>query len=168
MLAGPDAQHHLLVCEHGRHGVHATGKGLPEKNDVRSDALVLYAQQFARPRKALFRSHMVQHQVRPDTVGEPHRLDLIADKQDVMLRAKRADLAKVSLWRDDDPSFALDGLEEDCSDILAMELERSSDIFNFAKSDGVNCIAVMVCWTHACKVRAETSSTFRVCAHAGK
>jgi hypothetical protein len=43
MLAGPDAQHHLLVCEHCGHGVDATGEGLSEKNDVRSDALVLYA-----------------------------------------------------------------------------------------------------------------------------
>ena len=49
MLAGPDAQHHLLVCEHCRHGIDATGKGLSEKNDVRSDALMLYAEQLARP-----------------------------------------------------------------------------------------------------------------------
>ena len=49
MLAGPDAQHHLLVCEHCRHGVDATRKGLSEKHNVRSDALMLYAEQLARP-----------------------------------------------------------------------------------------------------------------------
>jgi hypothetical protein len=166
VLAGPDAQHHLLVCEHGRHGVHATGEGLSEKNDVRSDALVLYAQQFARSRKALSDRTCLASSSSGHW-GAPHRLDLIADEQDVMLRAKRADLAKVSLWRDDDPCFTLDGLDEESSDVLAMELERSSDVSNFTISDGANCIAVMVRWTHACKVRAETISTFRVCAHAG-
>lgn len=53
VLAGPNAQHHPLVSEHCGHGVHAAGECLPEKNDVRSDALVLYAQQLARPRKTL-------------------------------------------------------------------------------------------------------------------
>jgi len=84
-----------------------------------------------------------------------------------MLRAKRADLAEVSLRRDDDPCFTLDGLDEECGDVFAMELERSPDVFNFTISDSVNCIAVSVRRTHARKVRAETVSTVRVCAHAG-
>ena len=53
MLAGLDTQHHLPVCEHGRHGIDTTGEGLSEKNDVRSDTLVFYGQQLARSRKAL-------------------------------------------------------------------------------------------------------------------
>lgn len=48
MLAGLDAQHHLLVREYGRHGVHATRQGLSEKDHVRPDALVFYTQQLAR------------------------------------------------------------------------------------------------------------------------
>jgi hypothetical protein len=48
VLAGLDAQHHLLVCKHGRHGVHTTGESLSEKDNVRSDALVFYTQQLAR------------------------------------------------------------------------------------------------------------------------
>ena len=48
VLAGLDAQHHLLVREYGRHGVHATRQGLSEKDHVRPDALVFYTQQLAR------------------------------------------------------------------------------------------------------------------------
>jgi hypothetical protein len=113
--------------------------------------------------------HSLASNSRPDTSpwGAPHRLDLIADEQDVMLRAKLADLAKVSLRRDDDPCFTLDGLDEECSDVLAMELERSPDVFNFTISNGAGCIAVLVRRTHAGKVRAEAISAVWVCAHAG-
>lgn len=168
MLAGPDAQHDLLVREHSGHGVHATGECLPEKDDVRSDALVLYAQQLACPRKALSRSHACSVASSSGYLGAPHRLDLITDEQDIVLRAERADFAKVSRWRDDDPCLALYGLDKECSDVLAMQLERSSDVLNFAISDGVNRIAVMVRRTYACKVRSKAISTFGVCTHAGQ
>ena len=83
-----------------------------------------------------------------------------------MLRAKLADLGKVSRGRNDDPCFALDGLDEECSDVLAMKLERSANVFNFTISNSVNRIAIMVCRTHAGEVRTEAISTFRVGAHA--
>ncbi len=84
-----------------------------------------------------------------------------------MFRAECADLAKVALRRDNDPCFSLDGLDEECSDVLSMEFERSPDVCNFTISNGVNCIAVMVCRTHAREVRAEPSSALWVGAHAG-
>src|ERR1700761_8545531 len=86
----------------------------------------------------------------------PHRLDLITDEQDVMLRAKLADLEKVSRGREDDPCFALAGFDEECGDLLAMELERSPNVFNFTISNSVNRITIMVRRTHAGEVRAET------------
>lgn len=96
-----------------------------------------------------------------------HRLDLIDDEQGVMLCTKFADLGKVSFRWDDNSCFTLDGLEEDCCDVLAIKLERSSDVFNFAISNGASRIAVLVRRTYAGEVRAESISAVWVCAHAG-
>jgi hypothetical protein len=84
-----------------------------------------------------------------------------------MLRAKFADLAKVSLRRDDDPCFTLDGLDEDCGGFLAIELERSPDVFNFTISNSASCITILVRRTYAGEVRPEAISAVWVCAHAG-
>ena len=80
-----------------------------------------------------------------------------------MQRAKLADLGKVSLRRDDDPCFALNGLNEERSDVLSMELESSPDVFDFTISNKANRIAILVCRTYTGKVWAEGIS---VCAHA--
>jgi hypothetical protein len=84
-----------------------------------------------------------------------------------MLRAKLSDLAKVSLGRDDDSCFTLDGLYEDCGGFLAIELERSPDVFNFTISNSPSCITVLVRRTYSGEVRAEPISAVWVCAHAG-
>lgn len=83
-----------------------------------------------------------------------------------MLCTKLADLAKVSLRRDDNSCFTLDGLEEDCCDVLAIKFERTPDVFNFTISNGASHIAVLVRRTYAGEVRSESISAVWVCAHA--
>jgi hypothetical protein len=96
----------------------------------------------------------------------PHSLNLIADEQDIVLRAQLADLAKVSRGRENNSRLSLNRLEKDRSDVLAMQLERSSDVVNLTISDGTDCIAVTIIRTHALEEWTESIPTLGVCAHA--
>jgi hypothetical protein len=93
-------------------------------------------------------------------------LDLIADEQDVVLRAQLADLAKVPRGGDDDPSFPLNRFDKERSNVFAMQLERSSDVVDLTISDGPDRIAITVFRAHALEVWPETIPALRVRAHA--
>jgi hypothetical protein len=43
VLARSDAEHHVLIREHGGYGIHASRESFAEENDVRADAFVFYA-----------------------------------------------------------------------------------------------------------------------------
>jgi hypothetical protein len=83
-----------------------------------------------------------------------------------MLGAQLADLAKVSHGRDNDSRLSLNWFEKNRSDVLSMELESPSYVFDFTISDGMDCVAIAVIRTHALEVWPESIPTLRVCAHA--
>jgi urease accessory protein UreE len=80
--------------------------------------------------------------------------------------AQLADLAKVPQGWDNDTRLSLNWLDKDRGDVLAMQLERSPEVFNLTISDGTDCVAVTVIRTHALEVWSESIPTLRVCAHA--
>jgi hypothetical protein len=56
MLARPYTKHDILIREHSGYRIHAPRESFSEKDYVRANAFVLYAQHFARPAKALIES----------------------------------------------------------------------------------------------------------------
>lgn len=108
------------------------------------------------------------HRFSTAATGRPvtDRLNLIANEQDVVLRAQLPDLAKISVRRDDDSRLSLNWLNKERSDILAMQLERSSNVFDLAISDGLDRVAITVRRTHTIEVWPKSIPAFWVCAHA--
>jgi len=62
--------------------------------------------------------------------------------------------------------LSLNRFKENRSDILAMELKGSSDVFNLPISDSTDCVAITEIRANAFKVRPKSLSTLRVRAHA--
>lgn len=55
-------------------------------------------------------------------------LDLIGDQQDVILGAEISDLLQVSIFRDNNATFSLDGLDTDGADV-GVRLEHPLKVF---------------------------------------
>ncbi len=76
----------------------ASAEGFAEDEDVGMDAFVLAGECKS---------------------GSPETcLDLVGDEQDVVLGADFADLFEVTVWRDDDPRFALDGFDQEANGVF--------------------------------------------------
>ena len=101
--AGLDRQHHVPPSEHARDRVHATRESFAQQHHIRLDPAPLVAQHLPRARNA--------------------RLYLIADEQNVVLVAQRADLGEVVVCGDHDAGFALNGLDENGADLGAVSLK---------------------------------------------
>jgi len=43
MLARSDAEHHVLIGQHGGYGIHASRESFAEENHVRANAFMFYA-----------------------------------------------------------------------------------------------------------------------------
>ena len=93
MLPGLQCPEHVVVREHGRHGIEAAGQGLAEQRHVRLDAFVLLGEQLAG-------------------AAEPG-LNLVEDQHHVMRGAEFADPREIARWWNDDAGLALDRLDEE-------------------------------------------------------
>jgi hypothetical protein len=93
-------------------------------------------------------------------------LYLITDEQDLVLCTQLADLTKVSLGRDNDSCLSLNGFDEECSNMFAMQLKRPSNVINLAISDGLDRIAVTVHRPNTLEVWSESIPALRIRAHA--
>eukprot|EP00906_Rhabdomonas_costata_P033313 RCo046943 len=90
VLARLNGEHHGVISDHGRHRQHSSRQGLAHDDNVRTHIFVVHAHHLSR-------------------AAQPS-LDLIRDKEDVLLLAQLRNLLKVSRGRNVHPSFPLDGL----------------------------------------------------------
>ena len=120
---------------------------------------------------------MAEHLASPCDTG----LDLIADEKDIVLVAKGADLLQVAVVRHDDTCFTLDGLNKECSSVLAVLLKDLTYIIhivvaNRLASRGVDASNVRQVWTvvlarlgvggHSDCSELDMSARFIDCGHA--
>ena len=103
-----DGEHYLLLAENSRDRVHATTDGLAKEDKVGLDATPLVAEHLTSAGNA--------------------SLDLVTDHEDVVLVAELAHFSEVVLIRDNNTCFALDGLDQESSSVLAVLLENLLEI----------------------------------------
>ena len=103
MSARLDSEHDVLPAENAGDRVHAAADSLAEKNDIGLDAGPLVAEQLA---------------CSCDT-----SLDLVDHHENVVLVAKLAHAAEVVIIGHHNTSLALNGLDKEASDLLAVYLE---------------------------------------------
>lgn len=115
MSARLNDQHDLLAAENGADGVHASGDGLAESDNVGLDAGPLGAEQTAGSADA--------------------GLDLITDEEDVVLLAKSVHLGQVVVVGNDNTGLALDGLNDEGGGVLSMGLQDLFQVGHIVVTD---------------------------------
>lgn len=103
MGTGLDREHDVLAAEHTRDGVHTTGDGLAQQDQIGLDSAPLVTQQLTR-------------------AGDTG-LDLVADQEYIVLVAQSASLLQVILVRNDNTSLALNRLNQEGGQVGAGRLK---------------------------------------------
>ena len=104
MRAGLNGQHDVLATQNTGHRIHSTGDGLAQQHQIRLDSTPFVAEKLPRP----------------GNTG----LDLIADQQGIVLIAQGSGLLQVILVRNNNSCLALDGFDQEGSQVGACFLER--------------------------------------------
>lgn len=113
--SGLNNQHNLLAAEDGTDGVHASGDGLAESDNVGLDAGPLGAEKSAGTANA--------------------GLNLVADEEDVVLLAESVDLGQVVFVGDNNTSLTLNGLNDESGGVLAMGLQNLLQVGHVVVTD---------------------------------
>ena len=53
MLAWPDTEHHVPICEHGGYGIYTSRESFAKKNHIWANAFMLHAQHLPSSTKTL-------------------------------------------------------------------------------------------------------------------